>query len=112
MISFRNRRRQISLGLTALGVAILLVFGFGLYNASRIPRVRGVVTNVQARDIGHASTITVRTADGREILFHVDDNVDPHWTPGHLRDHMLLGEAITILYRRDGDRLVAYQIAD
>jgi hypothetical protein len=108
----RGRRKQVATGLLALGVALLLVFGLGLYTASQAPRVRGVITNVQSRDIGHASSITVRTSDGREIRFQVSDEVDQHWTPGHLRDHMLLGEPITVLYRRVGDDLIAYRILD
>ena len=59
--------------------------------------VVATVTRVDARDIGHASVIAVRTSEGQEWQFAVDDAVD--MTPGHLREHMMFGELVTVTAR-------------
>ena len=70
------------------------------------------MVGVEARDIGHAAAILVRSTDGKETRFLIDPSVDPKWTPGHLRDHMMFAQPLTIHYRRAGDALVAYRITD
>jgi hypothetical protein len=95
------------------GVALLAALGVGLLRASGPPgeqRVRGPVTAVEARDIGHAASLAVRGADGREWRFQVDEAVD--MTPGHLREHMTFGEPVTVYYRRESDALVAVRVTD
>jgi hypothetical protein len=76
------------------------------------PAMRGFIIAVEARDIGHAETITLRDGQGREHRFQVADSVDAHWTPGHLREHMAFGDLITVYYRQDGGALVAMRITD
>ena len=73
-------------------------------------RVRGTVLAVEARSIGRADAVTVRTDDGRELRFQVDPRVD--WTPGHLREHAALGEPVIVEYTRAGDGLLAVRIDD
>jgi len=73
-------------------------------------RVQGVVVNVEATSIARATGLTVRGADGREYHFRVDPSVD--WTPGHLREHMALGQPVVVEYRREGDDLLAVRIDD
>ena len=65
---------------------------------------------VQARDIGHAEAIAVRSADGREWRFRVADSVD--MTPGHLREHATFGQPVTVYYRQEGAELVATRVTD
>jgi hypothetical protein len=105
-------RLWIAIGLAGLGLAMLLALGWLWYSGVSEPKARGVVTAIEARDLGHAAAIMVRTADGRELRFLIDPSVDPHWTPGHLRDHMTFAEPITVYYRRDGDVLMAYRVTD
>lgn len=81
------------------------------YAASRGEgRVRGAITEVVARDIGHAEFITLRAEDGRELRFRVHPSID--WTPGHLREHMTFGQAVTVSYRQEGDALLAVRLDD
>ena len=56
-----------ALGVIAGGLVLLLWTGFVFASRSGEQRARGVVTQVSARDIGHADTITLRTEDGREL---------------------------------------------
>jgi hypothetical protein len=74
------------------------------------PSARGLVTAVEAQELGRAQAITVLTADGRSLRFRVTESVE--MTPGHLREHMLFGEPVTVSYRDDGQSLVALQIDD
>ncbi|MGH2354948.1 MAG: hypothetical protein ACRDJN_25335, partial [Chloroflexota bacterium] len=92
------------------GLAVLVWAGFALTVQSSEPQLRGLVTNVVARDIGHAESITVRAADGREARFQVDPAVE--WTPGHLREHMTFGEPVTVYYRQEGSGLLAVRVTD
>lgn len=72
--------------------------------------MRGFLTSVEQRDIGHAEAFTVRTPEGREIRFLADSQLNQ--TPGHLREHMTFGEPVVVRYRRDGAALVAMHVAD
>ncbi len=91
-------------------VAILAGAALALAGCGGEARVRGVITGVQARDIGHAQAITIRTDDGRELHLQVDPQVE--MTPGHLREHMTFGEPVTVYYRRSGSALIAVRVTD
>jgi hypothetical protein len=65
---------------------------------------------VQARSIAAAEAITLRTDDGRELVLRVDAGTDV--TPGHLREHMTLGEPVLVTYRQTPDGLLATRIDD
>jgi hypothetical protein len=108
----RRLRLWIALGLTGLGAIILLAIGWLWYAGASEPNVRGVVTGIEARDLGHAGAIMLRTADGRERRFLIEPSVDPQWTPGHLRDHMTFAEAVTVYYQERDGQLFAYRITD
>jgi hypothetical protein len=107
-----DRRRLIAIPLVAGGLVALGAGAWVATSGSREPQLRGVVIGVESRDLGHAAAITIQTAEGRQQRFLVDPSVDPHWTPGHLRDHMLLAEPITVFYRQAGSDLAAYRITD
>jgi hypothetical protein len=102
--------RLVALGAIVAGVVVLLWTGFVFASRSGEQRVRGVVTQVTARDIGHAETITMRTEDGRELQFKVAP--DELKTPGHLREHMTYGSPLIVYYRQEGDALVTVRMED
>jgi hypothetical protein len=79
--------------------------------ASGAPQtVRGVVVAVEARSVARAEAFTLRADDGRELTFRVAPEVA--WTPGHLREHAVLGEPIVVTFTREGEALVAVHLAD
>ena len=90
----------------AVGTAIvsLVAIGAGVSLIIRPPTIRGHVIDVVARDIGHAATVTIRDLDGVDHLLDVDIEVD--MSPGHLREHMLFGEPVTVTLARRSDPLV------
>jgi hypothetical protein len=71
---------------------------------------RGRIVNVQARSIAETETITLRTDDGREVELRVDKAVAV--TPGHLREHMALGDPVAVSYTQGPDGLLAVRIDD
>jgi hypothetical protein len=105
-----TRGRIVALGAIAAGLVLLIMTGYVLAARSSESRVRGVVTAVVARDIGHAESITLRTEDGQELRFKVAE--DELKTPGHLREHMTYGQPLIVYYRRDGDTLVTTRLED
>jgi hypothetical protein len=98
--------------LVGAGLALLVALGWTTWQASLEQTLRGVLVSVEARDIGHAAAVVVRSSDGTETRFLVDPSVDAKWTPGHLRDHMMFAQPMTVYYRRAGDALVAHRITD
>jgi hypothetical protein len=103
-------RRYVALIPILLGVILLGWLGVSYARTAGQLRVRGLVTNVQSRDIGHAQSLTVEAAGGRVWQFDAAPSVD--MTPGHLRDHMALGQPVTVYYHREGSNLVATQVTD
>lgn len=93
-----------------VGCVLLAWTAYALAARTDDPRVRGAITEVIARDIGHADSISLRSEDGRLLRFRVDDSID--WTPGHMREHMTFGQPITVTYRREGDTLLAVRLDD
>ena len=96
--------------LVVLGLAILAGRTWPRPRSAAELQVRGLVTSVEPADIGHAKSFTLRAADGRELRFAADPAMD--MTPGHMREHMTFGQAVTVHYRRAGDQLVASSVTD
>lgn len=105
-----RRLRYGALGLVVIGVTLLAILGVFAFNRARQPTARGLLTQVEARDIGHAAAITLSSNDGRQLHFQVDPAVD--MTPGHMREHMTYGQPVTVYYRREGNALVAVNVTD
>ena len=98
--------------LLGAGLLVLGLVGWLAFGKTRESTMRGVVTNVESRDIGHAAALMLLAESGQQQRFLIDPSVDIEWTPGHLRDHMLFAQPITVYYRRSGADLVAYRITD
>src|SRR5437763_12319611 len=76
---------------TAVLLAVMLCGAGCQADAQARPhQARGLIANVQARSIAETEGITLRADDGRELSIRVDPSVDV--TPGHLREHMTLGQ--------------------
>ncbi|HEV2121880.1 MAG TPA: hypothetical protein VGW38_03775, partial [Chloroflexota bacterium] len=93
-------------GLTAVSLGI----GVRRQFAPGGQRVVGLLTSVQQRDIGHVESFTLLSADRQELRFVVAEGFNQ--TPGHLREHMMYGEAVAVQYRQTGDTLVATRADD
>jgi hypothetical protein len=71
---------------------------------------RGVITDVRARDVAHADSIVLQTESGEVIQLKVADSVQ--FPPGHLREHMLFAEPVTVTYVDSPDGAMATVITD
>jgi hypothetical protein len=95
----------------ALAAAVALWSAGCQAHAQAVPQqARGLVINVQARSIAETEVITIRTDDGRELTLRVDRAAD--MTPGHLREHMALGQPVVVTYQQTPDGLLATRIDD
>ena len=72
--------------------------------------VRGVITKVQVRDLGHAESIELRTDGGEVLTLKVADSVQ--FPPAHLREHMLFAEPVTVTYVSGQDGPLATAVTD
>ena len=78
--------------------------------------VRGILLDVQSKDLIQAETITVRTDSGAVVVFRVSpevarDSQHPN-TASHLRQHMTVADRVIVRYRDEPDGPLAVQIAD
>jgi hypothetical protein len=71
---------------------------------------RGVIVDVQARDIARAESVRLQAEGGQILQLKVANSVA--FPPSHLREHMLFGEPVTVTYVESGDGLLATEITD
>ena len=71
---------------------------------------RGVLIDVAATSLTSVRSFDLRADDGRRLSFRAEGDVG--MTPGHLREHMVLGEPITVTYRESPDGLLALRVED
>jgi hypothetical protein len=92
----------------------LLVSSWGLIVACRQDvrptQVRGVVTDVKISSFTQIQAFSLRSDEGEAFEFIVEGNVGI--TPGHLREHMLLGDPVIVSIRYDNDLVIATQVDD
>lgn len=78
--------------------------------------MRGVLLDVESPNIQKVDSFTLRTDDGRELQFTAaptfNEGVAHLMTPGHMRQHMALGDPVEVSYRDDNGTLVALSAVD
>ena len=78
--------------------------------------VRGVLLDVESPGIQKVDGFTLRGDDGQELHFSTapdfNQGVAHLMTPGHMRQHMALGDPVEVTYRDEGGTLVALSAAD
>lgn len=77
-------------------------------------RIEGVVVAVDGPDVARVNSFSLRTADGRRLVFEVEvlALTDGGKPAPHLREHMASGEPIEVEYRDAGGRLLAVRYRD
>ena len=63
-----------------------------------------------ATSLTSVGSFELRAEDGRRLSFRADGDVG--MTPAHLREHMVLGEPITVTYRELAEGLLALRVED
>jgi hypothetical protein len=78
--------------------------------------VRGVLLDVESPNIQKVDSFTLRTDAGQELHFttapNFNEGVSHVMTPGHMRQHMALGDPVEVTYRDDNGSLVALTAVD
>jgi hypothetical protein len=92
----------------------LLASSWGLIVACRQDvrptQLRGIVTDVKISSFTQIQAFSLRTDEGDAHDFIVEGNVGI--TPGHLREHMLLGDPVVVTVRYADDLKIATQVDD
>jgi hypothetical protein len=97
--------------LLLLGLAALVLSACGSGQPASAPpgtrTARGILVDVQGASLQRAESFTLRTDDGRDMVFkpaqEFNVGVSHAMTPGHMRQHMALAEPVTITYREELD---------
>jgi uncharacterized protein YwbE len=89
---------------------LLLLLGLACQPQPTPRQVRGVIVEVVPRDIAHAAAIQLRLDDGQVLRLAVADSVQ--FPPGHLREHMVFAEPVSVTYLERPDGALATAIAD
>ena len=82
--------------------------GCGVARERETQTVRGVLVDVAAPSLTNLRSFDLRTDDGRRLSFRVEGDVG--MTPAHLREHMVLGEPVSVTYRESADGLLALRL--
>jgi hypothetical protein len=74
----------------------------------------GFVVAVDSQSVTTVDSFTLRTEDGSLLEFRVgavelDSGAFP---PGHLREHMALGQPVAVAYREEGGERLAFRLVD
>ena len=76
----------------------------------------GVLLDVVSPGIQQVTSFTLRTDAGEEMKFVTAPDFNAGathlMTPGHMRQHMALGNPVTVTYRVDNGQLVALSATD
>lgn len=75
-----------------------------------------MLLDVEAPSIQKVDSFTLRTDEGQELHFTTapdfNQGVAHVMTPGHMRQHMALGDPVEVTYRSDNGSLVALTAVD
>lgn len=78
--------------------------------------VKGVLLDVESPNIQKVDSFTLRTDDGQELQFttapNFNEGVAHLMTPGHMRQHMALGDPVEVSYTDNNGTLVALSAVD
>ncbi len=75
-----------------------------------LKEVQGRVVGVEAASITALASLTIRDESGKEWTFRGEGYVGV--TPSHLRQHQVIAQPITVLYRETDDGLLAVYVTD
>ena len=100
----------VGLAIAAVALGFVVVSAFG-----QAPRQTetGLVTAVDASSLTNVRGFTIRTDDGRTVVFRIGALENPaQFAPGHLLEHRATGVKIVVTYRHENGELVAIRLED
>ena len=73
--------------------------------------IEGYVTNVSAANLLNVDWFEIETKSGKVMRFEVTGSLGS-FTPSHMRQHMLIGDPISITYYEKGEKFNASLVED
>ncbi len=73
---------------------------------------RGLIQEVQSESLLELKSLTLRTRSGETLEFAANGKTFAGFSPSHLREHMVLGDPVTITFHREGETLVIDDVTD
>jgi hypothetical protein len=107
-------RRSIVVG-AGIVVAIAAVAALVVATVAQPPRATetGVVIAVDAASLTNVKGFTIRTPDGRTVVFRIGQLENrTQFPPGHLSEHMATAVPVLVTYRDDNGERVAVRLED
>ena len=74
--------------------------------------VHGLLQEVEARCLLEIGSLTVRDTDGRDWVIEGGGTEISGFSPSHVREHMVLGQPVTVFLHREDGVLVLEDITD
>ena len=98
-------------------VAFSFLIVFLVNCSSTLGTVEGYITSVEGRSITEIRSFTLNRSDGGKTHFTAgagifDLSTGIAVTPSHLREHMLLGQAVSVRYYESDGAFIAISIED
>ncbi len=77
-----------------------------------VESVGGLIQDVQAESLLELRSLTLRNDDGEMLRFEAKGKKLAEFPPSHLREHMVLGLRVTVVFHREGDALILDDVID
>ncbi len=77
-----------------------------------VESVGGLIQDVQAESLLELRSLTLRDDDGEMLRFEAKGKILAEFPPSHLREHMVLGLRVTVVFHREGDALILDDVID
>jgi hypothetical protein len=106
-------RRVVFLAVVALAVTAAVAFVAGSFARPAGRTETGVVIAVDRVSLADVRGFTLRTADGRTVVFRLGplENAG-QFAPGHLGEHQATATPILVTYRDEGGERLVYRLED
>lgn len=74
--------------------------------------VHGLIRAVEAQSLLELKSLDLTDESGKTWHFEANGRIFALFTPSHLNEHMLQGQRVTVVFRRQGDVLILENITD
>ena len=89
---------------------VLLALMLASCNAEDRKSVRGHVVDVQARSLTEVQSLIIQDNNGTKWTFRTAGNIE--FTPSHIKEHMLLGQELSVYYTDRNGHLIVVSVID
>jgi len=106
---------RLCIGLAAVALAVSTLF-WSACGSPPTHEMQGLLIDVESHELLHADEVTVRDNSGVVRTFRVSPEVatnnETPFSASHLRQHMVIAQAVVVEYQETNDGLLATRIRD